>query len=217
MGSEHLQADDLIRHDAAGLVGGAGIDAADALIAAGTGDEERSGKVDAIEAEEIQIAAIHDVVSSGLDHDLVEHVDVVPIAGGDADKRGDGAAQIEQRVHLDGGLGGTEMRPGKQAQAQVDGGRVQRVSGGVEIDAEAFAGIEPARLRHQSLRQFGVDAPVADLVGIGQRGAAHRRTKAHGVELVGLRVETRFDVAQALAIGQLRKRHGAILLGRRSS
>ena len=213
MGSEDLQADELIRHDAAGLVGRAGIDATDALIAAGAGDEERSGKVDAMEAEEIQIAAVHDVVCSGLDHDLIKHVDIVSISAGDADERGDGAAQIEQRVYLDGRLGGTEVRPGEQAQAQVDVGRVQRISGGIEIDAEALAGIEFALLRHQPLRQFGVDAPVAQLVGIGQSRAAHRRTKAHGVELIGLRVQARFDVAQALAISQLRERHGAVLLG----
>ena len=145
--------------------------------------------------------------------DLVEDVDVVSIPSGDANKRRDRAMQIEQRVHFDGGLGGTKMRRRKQAEAEVDGGRVQCVCGGIEIDVEAFAGIELMCLLHQPHGQFGAEASVVRLVGVGQRGVAHRRGKTHGVELVGLGVEARLDVAQALAVGQLRKRHGAILLG----
>jgi len=68
----------------------------------------------------------------------------------------------------------------------------------------SFGCIELRFLRHQPLRQFGVDAPVAQLVGIGQSRAAHRRTKSPWIELIGLRVQARFDVAQALAISQLR-------------
>src|ERR1017187_10574159 len=35
--------------------------------------------------------------------------------------------QIEQRVHFDGSLLLAKLRPGKQRQAEIDGGRVQRV------------------------------------------------------------------------------------------
>src|ERR1035441_4665865 len=48
------------------------------------------------------------------------------------------SAQIEQSMHLDGGLGGTKMRPGKQTQAKVDSGRIQRVGSRIEVHAEAF-------------------------------------------------------------------------------
>ena len=40
-----------------------------------------------------------------------------------------------------------------------------------------------------------------------------RLAKAHVVELGGLRRQAGLDVAQALAIGQLREGHGAELLG----
>jgi len=63
------------------------------------------------------------------------------------------------------------------------------------------------------LRQLGIDAPVAALVGFCQGGTPNGRAEAHGVELGGLCAETGFDVAQALAIGQLRKGHGAELFG----
>src|SRR6266568_5979017 len=51
------------------------------------------------------------------------------------------------------------------------------------------------------------------LVGIGQRRSPHRFAKAHVVELRSLSRQADFDIAQALSIGQLRKRHRAVLLG----
>ena len=52
-----------------------------------------------------------------------------------------------------------------------------------------------------------MDAPVARLVGIGQRRAPNPLAKAHVVELGLLSRQTHFDVAQALAVGQLREGH----------
>ena len=82
--------------------------------------------VNTIQPLEIDVAAIHDIERAGLGHDLIKDVHVVHFAVGDADKRWDIAVQVQQRVHLDGGLG-REMRPREQRQAQVDGGGVQRI------------------------------------------------------------------------------------------
>jgi hypothetical protein len=41
------------------------------------------------------------------------------------DETGDAAAQVEERMELDGALGAAEVRPGKQFQAQVDRGRIE--------------------------------------------------------------------------------------------
>src|SRR5437660_11131214 len=46
----------------------------------------------------------------------------------DADKCGDVAVQVQQGVHLDSGLAPAKLRPRKQRQAQVDGGRIQSIS-----------------------------------------------------------------------------------------
>jgi hypothetical protein len=51
--------------------------------------------------------------------------------------------------------------------------------------------------------ELGIDAPVARLVGIGQCASAHRAAKTHVIELGGLCAQTRLDVAQAFAVGQL--------------
>jgi len=52
-----------------------------------------------------------------------------------------------------------------------------------------------------------MDAPVARLVGIGQRRAPDRLAKTHVVELGVLGRQTHLDVAQALAVGQLGEGH----------
>ena len=87
---------------------------------------------------EVEIAAIHHVEGAGLDEQHVEHVDVVQLAVGDVDEGGDAAAQVQQRVQLDGGLGRAKRRPREQGQAQIDGGGVERVDGFVQLDAEGL-------------------------------------------------------------------------------
>ena len=121
----------------------------------GAHDEEGRLQCEAVEPLEVDVAAIHHVERSGLGQDAVEHVDVVHLAVGNVDEGGDVAAQIEQRVHLDGGLVAAETRPGKQAETQIDGGRIQRVKALVQIHAHRFAGIKRPRDADQYLREVG--------------------------------------------------------------
>ena len=55
---------------------------------------------EAIEVFKIDVAAIHHVEGSGLDQNLVKDVDVMHLAIGNADERGDIATQVEQGMHL---------------------------------------------------------------------------------------------------------------------
>jgi hypothetical protein len=133
-------------------------------------DEEGRAERETVEALEIEVSAIHDAESPRLRQELVEDVDVVHFAVGDADKRGDVAVQIQQRVHLDGGLVLAEPGPRKQRQAEIDGGRIQRVEALRQIDTDWIAGVERSRDADQELREVGIDAPVAGVVGVSQRG-----------------------------------------------
>ncbi len=76
-----------------------------------TGYEEAAGLVEAIEALEVKEATIHDVEGARLGQQLVEDVDLVHLAITDVNEGGDVAAQIEQRMQLDGCLGRAEHRP----------------------------------------------------------------------------------------------------------
>jgi hypothetical protein len=140
-------------------------------------------------------------------------VNVVLLAVRDVDEARDVAAQIEQGVHLHRRLGGAKVRPWKQRQAQVDGGRVQRIDRVGQLQAQAFVGIELPRPGNQPVGELRVNAPVARLVGTGQRRSPNRLAKAHVVELRGLRRQADFDIAQALSVGQLRERQRSVLLG----
>ena len=117
------------------------------------------------------------------------------------------APQVQQRVHLHGGLAPAELGPREQREAQVDGGRVQSVETLIETHADRIAGVQGPRDANQDLGEIGIDPPVARLVGVGQCGARHRGAESHVVELGAERTQARFDVAQAFAVGQLGKRH----------
>ena len=131
----------------------------------------------------------------------------------DVDEARDVAAQVEQGVHLHGRLGGAKVCPWKQRQAQIDRAGVQSVDRIGQLQPEVVVGIKLPRLGNQPLSELRVDAPVARLVGIGQRRPPHRLAKTHVVKLRSLSRQTDFDIAQALSVSQLRERHRAVLLG----
>ena len=87
---------------------------------------------------------------------------------GNRDKRGDRAAQIQQRVQLDRRLGSAETRPGKQVQAQINGRGVQRINGFFEVHSDRLIVIERAGAPDERLGQIIVGAPVTLPVGVGQ-------------------------------------------------
>ena len=131
-----------------------------------------------MQALEIDIAAIHDVDRTRLGHEKVERVDVVQLAVRDVDEARDAAAQVQERVQLHGRLGGPEMRPREDRQAEIDGRRIERIDGVGELQAKLLAGIGLPRLRDQPVRQLGIDAPVAQLVGVGQGRSPDRLAEA---------------------------------------
>ncbi len=118
-------------------------------------------------------------------------------------------------MHLHRRLGAAKWCPWKQRQAEIYCGGVQCINGVLQVEPEVFFGVELAGLCDQPMRELGIDSPVSSFVGICQGRAPDRRTNAHVVQLGRLRGETRFDIAQALPVGQLRKRQSAKMFGAR--
>ena len=147
----------------------------------GAHDEESRAEREHKQALEIDVSAIHHVECARLRHDLVEDVYVVHLAVGNADKRGDIAVQVQQRVHLDGGFVLAELGPWEQGEAEIDGRRVQGVKAIVQVDAQGIAGIEWPGHVDQDLCEVGEDPPIMGFVRIGQRRARHLAAKAHVV------------------------------------
>jgi hypothetical protein len=120
-------------------------------------------------------------------------------------------------MHFDGGFVLSKLRPGEQRQTQIDGGGVQRIEALVEIHTNGIGGAEGARDANQNMREVGEDAPVARLVGVGQRGPRHLAMETHVVHLRAQSTETCLDIAQALPVSELRKTHGQILIPAREA
>ena len=182
-------------------------------IGLGAGDEEGSGQVQAVQPLEVQIAAVHDIEGAGLGQQLVEHVDIVQFPVGDVNEARDVAAQIDKRVKLDCRFGRTKWCPRKQHQTQIDRRSIERVDGVLQIHPEGFVHIEAARGSDQMLRDLRMNAPIARFVGVGQRTFRHDSTNTKMVELGRLRTQAGDDVAQAVAVGELREGHAAKLIG----
>lgn len=89
------------------------------------------------------------------------------LAVADEDERRDIAAQIGQRMHLHGRLGGAERRPREEGETQIDRRRIERVDSVLQVDAERLVRIQPSCDADQALREVAVDAPVPNGVGIG--------------------------------------------------
>ena len=209
---ETVQPDALVADDAGAAVGWHRVQSVRIHATLGAGHEECSGLMQRIQACEIQIAAIHDVESACLEGQHVQHIDLVRLAVRDVDESRDIAAQVQQGVQPDRSLGLPKWRPWKQRQTQVDGRGIQRVHRIGQLDAEAVVAVQPARPLDQQCGQIGPDVPIASFVGIGQCRAPDLRAKAHAVQLRLVGQQARLDVAQALAVGQLREGHGAKLL-----
>ena len=64
----------------------------------------------------------------------------------------------------------------------------------------------------QVLREIGEDAPVVSLVGVSQSRARNATAETHVIKLAAHRTKARFDVAEALAVSELREAHRKILI-----
>lgn len=110
-----------------------------------------------------------------------------------------------------------KTRPGKHRQAQVDGCGIERVDRFGERHGKSIVDIQPTRRGNEPLCEVGVQPPVAARVGVGERVARDLAANPQMIELAALRSRAGFDVAQALAIGQLREGHAQVLIEAREA
>ena len=117
------------------------------------------------------------------------------VSGRDMDRGGNRSAQIQQRIDFDRRLGRAEMRPRKDAQAQIDRRGVERVNGLIELHAKGIARVKPPGFGNKMPGQIGVHLPRAMLIGVSQRAARYRAANAQAIKLAGARAQADFDVA----------------------
>ena len=101
---------------------------------------------------------------------------------GNANKSGDVAVQVEQRMHLNSGLVLPEFGPREQRKTQIDGGRIQSIQTLVEFHADRIMSVERSAMRIRTCAKSAKSLQSA-LVGIRQRGACDLATEARAAEL----------------------------------
>ena len=126
---------------------------------------------------------------------------------GNLNESGDRAAQVEQGVHLYRSLLLAKVRPRKDREAEINRGGVQCVHGGVEVDAERVGRIHRTSDMNRRLREVGVDAPIAGLIGVRQSGPRNVPAESEVIKLLRHGTQAGFAVAQTLAKSQLRETH----------
>jgi hypothetical protein len=92
-----------------------------------------------------------------------------------------------------------ESSPRKEREAEVNGGGVQRIGGGLEFKPERLIGVERGGLLDEDLGEVGKDTPVAVFVGVGQGAAGGGLPDAGVIEFRAEGRQTGFDVAQTFA------------------
>jgi hypothetical protein len=204
--------DGLIAAQSGVLVHRPGVEATVPGVAFDPGDEEGELLGQGEKPGEVEVSPVEDVEGAGFDGQEVQGFDIVDRPGGDVDPAGDVAAQVEQSVSLDGGLGLSEFRPGEEGEAKTDGGGVEGVGGLVEVGAEGIGGVKLAGFLDQDVGEVGPDAKGALFVGVGHGVAGGGRTHSHVPEFGLMGAQTTFDIAQTLAGGQLGEGHAQVLV-----
>ena len=180
-------------------------------------DEEGRFIREAMQAFEIDVAAVHDVDGPGLEHQIVEERHIRAFSFGNLHNRGDRAPKVHLRVQLDGRVMTSIACPRKDGETEVNDRGIERVDGVRQVHAEWIVDVQLARGANEALGEVRIDAPVTRLVRVGERRARDTRANAHVIELGLHGAEARFDITQALAIRELRERHAEKLIPAREA
>ena len=197
------QDDGLVGSQVHSFIDGSRHDPTRLKIRLGSDDEKHAVLVKGVEPAEVQIAAIQDVKSTGLEGQFVEDPDIVRFSIRHMDKSRDRASQIEKRMELDGPFALAELGPGKKRQAQVDRRGIEGEDRFLELQTDVFLAIKPTRLVDKDVGEVGVDSPIAGFVGVGQVASRNTATDAHVVKPILHGQKTSLDIAEAFPVGQL--------------
>jgi hypothetical protein len=117
---------------------------------------------------------------------------------------------VQQDVGLDATLGAAEPGPGKQAQAERDGGRVQAEEFVLEAELvlAGAQGLLPAEAGQRGKEEFLKQRSRTVFVGIGQGGATGCLSDPHMHQSAEAAPQAIADLAQGIGASQLTEQHG---------
>ena len=181
---EAVQGNDLVALKARGFVDRLGIEPFELEVLFGPDDEEGRRTMDSVKTGKVRIAPIEDIDGACFDRKIVEDIDLVDFSVGNHDNRRNASPQIEERMQLYRTLPFAKQRPGEKRKTQIDRGGIQGVDGLIQFDSEGFSGVEASGFANEDMSEVGIDAPIADLVGMGKGVAGYLSANPQMVELL---------------------------------
>ena len=135
-------------------------------VALGADDEERLEHIDAAQSLEVVVASVENVERARLVGYRVHRLNVMNRRRRDVDEGRNLGFDIVHRVNFDTAFRGPELRPFEHAQAQVDGGRVERIDVAFELE-DVRTPLSSCFVYHVVSKVLK-DTAVPILVGLGQ-------------------------------------------------
>jgi len=133
------------------------------------------------------------------------------------DKTGDTATEIKECVQFDSRFATPKLSPGKEGQAEIDGGGIESVDGFVQCESERLVDVEGAGLGNQDLGEVVKDSPIVNPVGVGKSASRDCRPEAGVIAFTTDGMQASDDVPEAFAKGQLGKSQGEELIAARET
>ena len=103
-------------------------------------------------------------------------------------------------MELNGSFASAELSPREEIQTKIDRRGIEGVDGLIQVDGEAIVRIEFACIGNEDVREIGINAPVAILIGFGQSIASDCTPKAQMIEFGFDGVQTGFDIAETVSV-----------------
>jgi len=191
--------------------------ASEVEIGFGSSDEEGLGCLEAIESFEINVSTIHDIVGTWFDGKLIEDSHIVRFALGNSDKTRDAATEIKEGVQFDSRFASPKPGPGKEREAEIDGGRIESVDGLVQCESERLVDVDGAGLGNQDLGEVVKDSPVVNAIGVSKSASRNCSSETGVIAFTTDGLQAGDDVTQAFAKGQLSKSQGEKLISAREA
>ncbi len=202
----------LIASESCGFVDEAVVSTSAIEISLGTNDKESRMEGEDIEAGKIDIATIQNVKRPRFQDQLVEQIDIVNIAFGNADKTGNTAVEVHQGMELDSAFAFAEMSPREKRETEVDRGRVEDIGGLVQNHTELVFGIQVSCSSDQHLSKIGVDLPISVFVGFGKSASSDFAPNPCMIQFALQGAQACFDLAETFSVGKLSKGHAQKLI-----
>ena len=106
-------------------------------------------------------------------------------------------------MQLNGSLVLAKARPGKQGEAEVNGGRVQCIDVALNVKIEIIPLVQVLCLQDEHLGEVGVYSPGSALIRLGKGASGDAAPEAHVIQPALHRIQGEYDIPETEAVGQL--------------